>query len=262
MTSLRWLNGRLSHDTTLHPDDRGFLLGDGVFETLRGTRNLTRHLHRLRDGAALLGIEPCWTDEEISAGVIAVLNGQDAAVRITLSRGPGGRGVLPLPGTAPTLLITAGILPGALPPARLIVAQCTRRNEHSPLSRIKSLNYLDSILARQEAVAAGADDAILRNTAGDVAEATAANLFVLRSGAWVTPAVSDGALPGITRALLLESGFGQEARLAQEHLRDVTAAFLSGSLGLRAVASVDGRVLADCRVPAFVQEKAKQGLLF
>ncbi len=206
--TLCWLNGRLlpPEQARLDPADRGFLLGDGVFETLRATAHLDRHLARLREGAATLGIALPWPNPEIAAAATAVLGGRDAALRITLSRGPAPRGLLAPAGTQPTLLITAGPLPPPLPPARLIVARTTRRNEHSPLARIKSLNYLDSIIARQEAEAAGADDALLCNTAGRIAEATAANVFVRHGRAWTTPPVADGALPGIARALLLEFG--------------------------------------------------------
>ena len=237
-----WLNGHLVSPAHLDPTDRGFLLGDGVFETLRGTLHFDRHLARLRDGAATIGIPLTWTDAEIAQAAMAVLAGQDAALRITLSRGPAPRGLLAPAGTQPTLLLAAGPLPPPAEPAHAIIARTTRRNEHSPLARIKSLNYLDSILARQEAAAAGADDAILLNTAGQVAEATAANLFVLHGQAWTTPPVAAGALPGITRARLLESGFACEADLTPERLLMADAAFLSSSLGLRGLASLEGRV--------------------
>ena len=244
-----WLNGRLlaSETACLNPQDRGFLLGDGVFETLRGTEHLDRHLARLRNGAAVLGIDVGWTDDEIARGAAAVLAGRAAVLRITLSRGPGGRGILPAAGAAATLLITSTNLPEILPPARVVIARGTRRNEHSPLSRIKSLNYLDSILARQEAALAGADDAILLNTAGRVAEAAASNLFVSLGGKWVTPPVADGALPGIARALLLEAGFAAERRIEEAWLRDATAAFLTSSLGSRPIASIDGRAMEESK---------------
>ncbi len=255
-----WLNGHLlpTHEARIHPTDRGLLLGDGVFETLRGTTHFTRHLARLRNGAAILGIAIPWTDADIAAAATAVLAGRDAALRITLSRGPGPRGLVAPAGTTPTLLLAASPLPPPPPPAHVIIARTTRRNEHSPLARIKSLNYLDSILARQEAATAGADDAILLNTAGQVCEATAANLFVRHATTWTTPPVADGALPGITRALLLEAGFATEATLTPARLLTADAAFLASSLGLRGVASVDGRVM-PARV-AFDSER--QAVLF
>ena len=142
----------------------------------------------------------------------------------------------------------ANTLPPALPPARAIVARSTRRNEHSPLSRIKSLNYLDSILARQEAARCGADEAILLNTSGFVAEASAGNLFVRLDGAWLTPPVADGALPGIARARILEAKLGAECRITVEALHRADAAVISSSLGIRPLAGIDRSELPGCQV--------------
>ncbi len=242
-----WLNGVL-HDAgtaCIDPTDRGLLLGDGVFETVRASgtlpHHLPRHLARLRAGATVLGIAVPWTDDQIAEAAAAILPAQDgSAVRITLTRGPASRGLLPPAGTAPTLLLTAAALAPSPPPAHLVIATITRRNEHSPLSRIKSLNYLDSILARQEAARRGADDAVLLNTAGLVAEATAGNVFVLHGETWSTPPVEDGALPGIVRALLLESGRAVVARLSVARLLSADAVCLTSALGVREVFSVEG----------------------
>jgi branched-chain amino acid aminotransferase len=178
----------------------------------------------------------------------------EAAVRITLSRGPAARGLLPSGTPTPTLLVGAAQLPPVAPPARLVISEITRRNEFSPLSRIKSLNYLDGVLARQEAEKAGADDALLLNTAGNVAEATAANVFLLMNGEWITPPVEDGALPGIARALLLEHGVAREQRITCSDLPEAQAGFLSNSLGrrvLRAAGDVpfDAMHLAHAALP-------------
>jgi branched-chain amino acid aminotransferase len=148
------------------------------------------------------------------------------------------------------VLITAGPLPAPLPPAHLVTSTTVRRNEFSPLARIKSLNYLDAILARQEAAARGADDALLLSTRGQVAEASAANLFVLLDGALVTPPVEDGALPGVMRQVLLDAG-AAERPLAPADLVGVEEIFLTNALGLRAVAGLDGRALPVVAGPAF-----------
>jgi branched-chain amino acid aminotransferase len=248
MTTL-WLNGTLTTAAAarIDPADRGFTLGDGVFETMRAEAgipaHLPRHLARLRHGAAMLGIEiPC-ADAVLAGALETLAGGGDAALRLTLTRGPMPRGVLPALPALPTLLITSGPLPPPLPAAHLIVARSTRRNEHSPLSRIKSLNYGDSILARQEAAARGADDALLLNTRGDVAEATAASLFLVLGGTLVTPPVTDGALPGIARALLLESGRARVRRITASDLLRAEAGFLANALQRRPIASIDGRRL-------------------
>jgi branched-chain amino acid aminotransferase len=128
----------------------------------------------------------------------------DAGVRLTLTRGPGPRGLAPPPETTPTLLIAAFALPPPAQPVRATIAQGTRRNERSPLSRTKALGYLDAILALREANERQADEALLLNTRDRLACATAANLWAVRDGHLFTPPLDDGALPGITRGLLLE----------------------------------------------------------
>lgn len=257
-----WLNGALlpAGNARIDPTDRGFTLGDGVFETMRAEAGLPLHasLHfaRLRAGAAMLGINVPWSDDELLDAVRHVAHANDlvaAALRVTLTRGPAPRGVLPAPNGAPTLLITAGPLPALPPPARVIVSALTRRNEHSPLSRIKSLNYLDSILARQEAQTAGADDALLLNGRGDLAEATSSNVFLRLEGKWVTPRIADGALPGVARHLLLHAGFAVEACISADSLGRAEMGFMTNSLARRDIGSLDGREL-DLVV--------KEGLLF
>ena len=248
-----WLNGRLMDpaEACIDPADRGLLLGDGVFETVRVSAgrpmHLPRHFARMRAGAGVLGFPLPWTDAEIEAGVAGTLRGSclaDAALRLTLTRGPAPRGLLP-PGPAqPTLLIAAHAHAPDRSAVQAVVARCTRRNEHSPLSRIKSLNYLDSILARREALSRGADEALLLNTAGRVAEACAANLFAVLDKAVWTPPVADGALPGIARALILEAGLAAERSLSEADLLGCASAFVANSLGLRALSAIDGRSLA------------------
>lgn len=247
-----WLNGALVADDVarLAPSDRGFTLGDGLFETMRcaggDILHIARHLRRLRAGAATLGIPLDATDAELTRALAmtASVNGlSNAALRLTLSRGPAERGVA-LPALArPTLLVTAGALPAEGGPLHSVIATTTRRNEHSPLSRVKSLNYLDSILARREAVARGAEEALLLNTRGAVAETSIANLIVLCGDRLLTPPVGDGALPGIMREVLAERAGVAEATLLPADLLAADAVFACGALGIRAVASVDSQRL-------------------
>ncbi len=254
-----WLNGALrpADRAAIDPGDRGFTLGDGLFETMRVAdgrpTHLGRHLLRLRAGAALLRIAVPWDDDALEAGLLATIDSEavrDGSARLTVSRGPAPRGVLPLPPDRPTGLITAAPAAPAAPgaptsgPVRAILCTTTRRNEFSPLSRIKSLNYLDGVLARMEAERAGAGDALLFNTRGLLAEASAANLFVLQGGRLSTPPVADGALPGIRRALLIEGCAAVELSLLPDALFGADAVFLSSSLGLRAVATLDDRTLS------------------
>ena len=250
--SMVWLSGCIvaASQARIDPADRGFTLGDGLFETIRAAcgepLHVARHLARLREGAEVLRIPVPYDDEELDTALREVLGANeltDAALRLTLTRGPAPRGVLPPVTSSPTLLITAGELPAAPFAARLIVARRTRRNEASRLSRIKTLNYLDNIMARIEAADAFADDALLLNTRGNLAEATAANVFLFIAGAWVTPPVADGALPGIARALVLESGMAHEESLPRGAWERAEAGFLTNALGMRPIAKINGRAL-------------------
>jgi branched-chain amino acid aminotransferase len=241
-----WLNGaRLAaQEARIDPADRGFTLGDGVFETIRASAGVPdygeQHLARLRHGAKMLGIDIPYTDTVLLAALASIADRADCALRLTLTRGPMARGILPVGPAHATVLITALPLPAPLPPARVMIARSTVRNERSPLSRIKSLNYLDSIMARQEAHAAGYDDALLLNTRGTLAEASAANVFLLCNGHWITPPVADGALPGLARSRLLARGVAKEATVTLGDLARATGGFLVNSLGTRALAAIDG----------------------
>ncbi|WP_029009652.1 aminotransferase class IV [Azospirillum halopraeferens] len=249
-----WLNGRLmaAAEARIDPADRGFTLGDGLFETLRvaGGRvcHGDRHLARLSAGARVLDLPVPYGPDALAAAMAALIAArglEDGVLRLTLSRGTGARGVPPPPDPHPTVLITAAPLPPPGGPMRAVIATVTRRNEHSPLSRLKTLNYLDSVLARQEAARRGADEALLLNTAGRLAESSVANLFVVLEGRTVTPPVADGALPGIRRALLLERGHAEERSLTPDDLARAGEAFLANSLGLRPLVAVDGRPVGN-----------------
>ena len=239
----------------IDPTDRGLMLGDGLFETIAvfggELRRLGRHFARLRDGARVIGI-PVPTDDEGLARALAETrdaNGlEDGLLRLTLTRGPAPRGLLPATDPRPTLLITASPRDAASSlPAHAVVSSATRRNEHSPLSRLKTLNYLDNVLARREAAARGADEAILVNTTGRLAETTVANLFVVIAGETLTPPVEDGALPGVVRAELLESGLAAERSLTADAFGRASEAFATNSGSIRAIVTVDGRAIGDGR---------------
>ena len=253
-----WMNGALVVEDAarIDPTDRGLTLGDGLFETIRVADgkavHLPRHLTRLRTSAAILAIPFKWSNDAIRTAIAQILAARsiaDGVLRLTLTRGPSARGLLPTGPVSPTFLIQAGPLPPPAGPARVIVALSTRRNEWSPTSKLKSTNYLDNILARQEAIQRGADDALLLNTAGRLAEATVANFFVRIGGRLLTPLVADGALPGIARALLIERAQAEEAPLEINDLWRCDAAFLSNSLGLRAISEIDMRPIEASRDP-------------
>lgn len=246
-----WLNGavRTFDEARISPADRGFTLGDGVFETMRVCRgrivHLPRHMARLADGGRVLGMPvPC--ADEVQAAAVALLRTcglENAVLRLSVARGEGPRGLLPPVPAHPTVLLTAA--PGAfcVSQVQVVTSRQIRRDEASPLSYIKSLNYLPAILARQEAERQGAQDALLLNTQGRVAESTISNLVVATDAGLVTPYVAEGALAGVARAWLLEHGLVREGQLALADLRHAGGVWLVNSLSLRVVTALDGQAL-------------------
>jgi branched-subunit amino acid aminotransferase/4-amino-4-deoxychorismate lyase len=223
-------------------DDRGLLLGDGLFETLLFTRGelvlAEAHARRMIDGAAALGLPAPTVAAFMGCGLAAVreagFTASRAAVRVTLTAGSGGRGLDRPAAPQPRLFATAALSVRPDSPASLFVAQI-RRNQVSPTTRWKTLAYLDNVLARREAVAAGADEAVMLNTLGQVACAAAANLFWLHDGVLFTPAPETGRLDGVMarQAAAAAAKIGVElrqVRVGPEALGGADAVFLTNSL--------------------------------
>lgn len=241
-----------SKAANINPFDRGFTLGDGIYETIAvrngQPRRLASHMLRLRHGAGVLDISVQYSDARIEDMVAATIDACGVAngvVRMTLTRGPATRGLSPAEISTPTFAISATTSESQDSDAHIIVSTTTRRNEHSPLAAIKSTNALDSIIARKEALTAGVDDAVLLNTAGHVAEGTASNIFLLVDGGLITPRVEDGALPGIMRNEVIRLARAEEKTVTVETLMRASEAFLSNALGLRPLLTIDGRPVGD-----------------
>ena len=211
---LAYVNGRIVplSQACVGVMDRGLLYGDGLFETIRvrGGKcvRLDKHLERLCSGARALGFDEAVRGIDPAGAIAALLDATglaDARVRLTVTRGESeGAGLGARIGGGPTVVITAQPLPDSPPtPARVIISS-VRRDEASPLSSVKSLNYLPGVLAMNEAIAAGADDALLLNTQGNVAEGAAGNLFLVLGDRLITPGLDQGPLPGTVRAALIE----------------------------------------------------------
>jgi branched-chain amino acid aminotransferase/4-amino-4-deoxychorismate lyase len=202
-------------------------------------RHLAEHAARLIAGCATLGL-PAPTLERLAAAVPDLGPGRQA-VRFTWSAGDGGRGLDRPDVLDPVLTVT--IAPAPLPgPARLVTARAVRRNEQSPAANLKTLAYLDNILARREARAAGGDEAVMLNTRGELACAAAANLFWIRDGRVFTPALGCGVLPGLARARLMATVDVKEVVAGPEALGAAEAVFITNSLvGVRHVAWLDDR---------------------
>jgi len=247
MGELVWINGTVqsADQARCWCLDRGLLYGDGLFETMLACQGtifrLKAHLDRLEAGAQILRIKLPLSQQQLRKAVQTTVNQshlQSAYVRLTLTRGVGGR-PSQLEDSSPSTMIWVRELGGY--PQQLYergmsaILATTRRNEHSVLSRIKSLNYLDNLLARAEAEQAGADEAIMLNTAGMIAEASASNLFIVKNGRLLTPPVEAGLLPGITRACVMQLTRTQGIDLTQrplslDELRQAQEAFLTNSL--------------------------------
>jgi branched-chain amino acid aminotransferase len=258
---LLWVNDRLVPvgEAALDPRDRGFTLGDGLFETIRVRGGcpllVDLHLARLRTGAGQIGLSRIPDNETLSGAIRATLQANglfDAAVRLSVSRGvPAHRGLLSNPEPAPSLVVHAQPFAGY--PAELysrgMRAAISRipRNERSPLARVKALSYLDNVLARREADTRGVDEALMLNTAGHLACASAANLFLAHKGTLFTPDAESGVLPGTVRGLVLAELASQmgltvvERTVRAGELATADEAFLTSALlGVMPLAEVDG----------------------
>lgn len=290
-----WLDGGLVDAAApqLSLADRGFLLGDGIFETLRVRRGtaieIDVHLGRLRDGLAVLGIPMPWTDMELAAGIAVVVRANaldDAAVRITVSRGAlSGRGTLPAGwrDARPTVAVQAW--PHVATDPRLVergvraITATGRRDPSAPLGAVKTTSRADHVHAKLEAELAGADDAIVLTLAGEIAEATSANVAIVvpdtgpaavrgtiatRAGVpgratgsqrLLTSPLSAGILDGTTRDWLLgpagaaalglpaiEGAFGPDILLGSEE-----ALLCSSVSGILPLVELDGRPIGGGR---------------
>lgn len=232
--------------------DRGFLFGDGLFETMRVSHGkvplLSRHYERLRYGCDVLCL-PVPDFLTIQRDINTLLHANqltEGSVRLSLSRGSGPRGLTPPQHPHPTLLITASPAPKSSSQAvRLFISQHCR-DERSTLSSIKSLNALPGILARLDAQKHGADDALMLNYRGYIAEASSATFLAYVGENLVTPPLSDGVLPGISRARLLEADLCHEQTLHPKNIHSYHGAWLLTALSLTPVSAINAHTLPLC----------------
>jgi len=264
---LIWVNGhRLSSDAPhISALDRGFTLADGVFETMRvydgHVFRLDGHLRRLRDATSALGI-PLPTDigDLVTRAVLEAGESRlrEASVRLTVTRGVGSAGLAPPPSPEPTIVVAVAPPPTFSPEVYAngiaVHVASGRRNERAMTANLKTIAFTESVVALAEARAAGADDAIFLDTEGHVSEGTSSNVFiasVAAMNALVTPPLSCGALPGITRAAVIELATEldlvvHERPIEYDELLAARELFLTSSL--RAIAPavrIDGRSVGD-----------------
>lgn len=263
-----WVDGRVVpiEQASVPVTDRGFLLGDAVFETLR-TRGglpflLGEHLDRLRRSAVAVAMPVPWTDAELDAITGALLPEAPAAgesvLRLTLTRGDGGHGLaLPEP-QRPRLVVLCRPLP-ELPGVAFeqgVAVALDRRplgRDASVPAHVKAGNYLGAVLALRAARQRGAVEALIRGPDGGWIEGTSSNLFALRRGVLLAPGEGQGALPGITRALVLalawEAGLPvQERSLSEVELEQAEELFVTSTVkGILPLVRLDDRPVGEGR---------------
>lgn len=238
--------------------DRGFLYGDGLFETMRAywgeVFRLEDHLDRLFRSAKEIELSFSSTRGELKniiKRILEINSLSEAYIRLTLSRGVSEPGLISNPKSRATLVIVARKLKpfSAAEYKRGWKATIVepRQNQASPVSRLKSLNFLNNILARKEAKAKRVDEGILLNTLGKVTETSTSNIFLVKRGIVITPREESGLLPGITRRVVLElvTSLGLKAynrRVSLDELMGTEEAFLTNSLiEIMPLVEIDGR---------------------
>ncbi len=242
------LNGKIIPDTegSISINDRGFLYGDGIFETLRSYNGepfkLNEHIERLRNSSSKLMIDFEYTNSEISKNIELLAeknNIQNAYIRITLSRGVGGSGLGISDIHKPTLLIQAK----PFTPYKeelydkgvTLVVSKSRRSTSCPISCHKTTNLLKSIMLKEEAKTKSANEVVILNTDGFVAECVVSNIFIVNDGGVITPSLDTNILPGITRRTVLDicdnsSIPASEERFTKETLVKSDEVFITNSL--------------------------------
>lgn len=227
-------------------DDRGFLLGDGVYETMRVESGRVefrrRHIDRLERSARQLRLN-CPDRDVIESAIDGVLSAVHVdlpgRLRLTLTSGRGGAGLLR--GGDWRLVATWTVL---TEPARTIEVATSkiRVNQHSPLAGVKSTSAAERALAFAEARARGAGEALMLNLDGQICECASSNIFVVKQGVALTPPLSSGALPGVVRGVLLETAGAkvQEVTLTLADLSECSAVFITNSIrGITPVSRLD-----------------------
>jgi branched-chain amino acid aminotransferase len=262
-----YLDGKLvsKEEAKLSVFDHGVLYGDGIFEGIRAYNGrvfrLTEHLDRLWSSAKAIDLKPPISKKEMEKAIIdtiAANNLTDAYIRVLLTRGVGDLGLDPRKCTQPpSVVIIADSI--TLYPEEFynkgleVITASTRRIRPDSLSpNIKSMNYLNNILAKMEAIRAGLIEAIMLNSEGYVAECTGDNIFIIKNGVIYTPPASAGALEGITRSAVIELAKNKlkltvkESLFTTYNIYTADECFVTGTAAeVIAVVCADSRIIGD-----------------
>ncbi|MBL8865174.1 MAG: branched-chain-amino-acid transaminase [Planctomycetia bacterium] len=264
MSTRVWINGQLfdKYDAKISVYDHGLLYGDGVFEGIRIYAGKVfkhkEHIDRLYESAKAIALTIPLTPVQMSKAVedtVAANNKAEGYIRLIVTRGPGSLGLDPRKCEPNVIVIVDDI---SLYPKELyengleiITSSYTRNHPNAVNPRIKSLNYLNNILAKIEAIRANCLEAIMLNHKGEVAECTGDNLFIVKNGVLKTPPIDAGILEGITRNFVIDLAKGDgvpfaEATLTRHDVYVADELFLTGTAAeVIAVTKVDGRVIGS-----------------
>ena len=260
-----WLNGRLvdRKNAKLSVYDHGTLYGDGVFEGLRiyngKVFEAQAHIDRLFESALHIRLAIPYTKQELIDAMYETLTAnasRDGYIRLVVTRGEGNLGLSPFQCPRPSVFIIADTI--ALYPPEMyehgmavIIAKTVRTAARMLSPAVKSLNYLNNIMGKIEAIDAGVAEAIMLNEQGDVAECTGDNLFIVKDGQIITPPQEAGMLVGITRGVVMQ--LAQKAgipmhqrRISPQQLRQADECFLTGTAAeVISVTRIDDQVIGD-----------------
>ena len=253
-----------------YANDRGLLLADGLFETIRYRNNSLEffelHYLRMKESADILSIPFKFTSEWLHQQCLNLLAANRllnkiVAVRITLSRRSTDRSISITSELQPSLLITTDPYIPKTKNVRLCITDVIR-NEFSMITRMKTLQFIEPILARKYARARGFDDGIMRNTKGAITEASTASIFFIKGEGIITPPTSDGMMPGVIRHVVLDlcERLGieyHEQSIYPTELAATEGAFMTNSLiGIQGIHSINEKVYT----PTDLQEHLNHGL--
>ena len=273
------INGRLTDaaNAAVSPLDRGFLFGEGVYETLRTYNRppflLNRHLARLRASADLISLKVPHDDDEYRDRLLETMAGlsdkkSELYLRILLTRGVGD--LTYDPNTCPTPTVMMMARPYVETPTKtvdrgikIVLSSIVRNHPQALNPRIKSNNLLNNALAMQEAIRAGADEALMCNYRGEIAECAQSNIFIVRDGIAQTPSLDTGLLEGVTRNFVFEVGEAanipvRETILLPADLTQADEIFITGTTrAVLAVTSVEQTPVGDGRPGPITKRLAK-----
>jgi branched-chain amino acid aminotransferase len=260
-----FLNGELieEEEAKVSIFDHGFLYGDGIFEGIRSYDGLVfrlkQHLDRLFESAHTIMLKIPYKREQLQEAIIQTLkanNLRDAYIRLVVSRGKGDLGLDPRKCKSPNIIIITDKI--VLYPKQIyqngieLITVPTRRNIVEALNpQLKSLNYLNNILAKIEAINSGVEEAIMLNNEGYVVECSGDNIFILKDGVLITPPIYLGALEGITRQVVMEIAVSlnikvEEKAFTRHEVFNSFECFLTGTAAeIVPVVKVDGRQIND-----------------